>query len=207
MSAHLFAQVALLLLSPGLLYVLLSCEILLIFSQALRHAHSLAVAVCTRTTQICCVSSNCKVYEGPCLQRIHHSCPLPSHPCPLLLRLHPAAQDIAIACQQNVSIKECICRCNGTRAWDDGDLSDDKRQLQAVWGALCEGGPTPLATPKHRPASHDRNEEKVDAKLLQLMETARVEKHVKSRLAVAAAHFNRDYKKGFQFLQVSWYFR
>ena len=35
-----------------------------------------------------------------------------------------------------------------------------------------------------------------------VMETARVEKHVKSRLAVAAAHFNRDYKKGFQFLQV-----
>jgi len=36
-----------------------------------------------------------------------------------------------------------------------------------------------------------------------VMETARVEKHVKSRLAVAADHFNRDYKKGFQFLQVS----
>ena len=35
-----------------------------------------------------------------------------------------------------------------------------------------------------------------------MLETARVEKHVKSRLAVAAAHFNRDYKKGFQFLQV-----
>lgn len=35
-----------------------------------------------------------------------------------------------------------------------------------------------------------------------VMETARVEKHVKSRLAVAAEHFNRDYKKGFQFLQV-----
>ncbi len=28
------------------------------------------------------------------------------------------------------------------------------------------------------------------------------EKHAKNRLAVAADHFNRDYKKGFQFLQV-----
>ena len=31
---------------------------------------------------------------------------------------------------------------------------------------------------------------------------ALLEKHAKTRLAVAAAHFNRDYKKGFQFLQV-----
>jgi len=29
-----------------------------------------------------------------------------------------------------------------------------------------------------------------------------LEKHAKLRLAVAADHFNRDYKKGFQFLQV-----
>ena len=28
-----------------------------------------------------------------------------------------------------------------------------------------------------------------------------LEKHAKNRLAVAADHFNRDYKKGFQFLQ------
>lgn len=31
---------------------------------------------------------------------------------------------------------------------------------------------------------------------------ALLEKHAKTRLAVAADHFNRDYKKGFQFLQV-----
>ena len=31
---------------------------------------------------------------------------------------------------------------------------------------------------------------------------ALLERHAKSRLAVAADHFNRDYKKGFQFLQV-----
>lgn len=88
------------------------------------------------------------------------------------------------------------------RAWDDGNPSDDVKQLQAVWGALCDGHPTPLTTPKHRPGGHGSSEEKVDPKLLAVMETARVEKHVKSKLAVAAAHFNRDYKKGFQFLQV-----
>ncbi len=32
---------------------------------------------------------------------------------------------------------------------------------------------------------------------------ALLEKHAKTRLAVAADHFNRDYKKGFQFLQVT----
>ena len=32
---------------------------------------------------------------------------------------------------------------------------------------------------------------------------ARVEKQVKQRLTVAADHFNRDYRKGFQYLQVS----
>ena len=31
---------------------------------------------------------------------------------------------------------------------------------------------------------------------------ALLERHAKTRLAVAADHFNRDYKKGFQFLQV-----
>ena len=40
------------------------------------------------------------------------------------------------------------------------------------------------------------------AGFVELAETARLEKHVKNKLAVAADHFNRDYKKGFQFLQV-----
>ena len=34
-------------------------------------------------------------------------------------------------------------------------------------------------------------------------EMARLEKHLKGRLAAAAEHFNRDHKKGFQYLQVS----
>ena len=36
-----------------------------------------------------------------------------------------------------------------------------------------------------------------------MVETAILEKLVKNRLAVAAEHFNRDYKKGFQYLQVA----
>ena len=36
-----------------------------------------------------------------------------------------------------------------------------------------------------------------------LVETALLEKWVKGRLAIAADHFNRDYKKGIQFLQVN----
>lgn len=34
-------------------------------------------------------------------------------------------------------------------------------------------------------------------------ELARVEKFLKGRLAAAAEHFNRDSKKGFQYLQAS----
>lgn len=34
-----------------------------------------------------------------------------------------------------------------------------------------------------------------------LIETALLEKLLKSKLSVAAEHFNRDYKKGFQYLQ------
>ena len=86
--------------------------------------------------------------------------------------------------------------------WDDGSQKDDAKQLQAVWSALCSGQPSPLLPHKHPRGLHGGAEEE-DSKTLAVMETARVEKHVKSRLAVAADHFNRDYKKGFQFLQVS----
>ena len=86
--------------------------------------------------------------------------------------------------------------------WDDGSQKDDTKQLQAIWSALCNGQPAPLLPHKHPRGLHGGVAEEEDPKLLAVMETARVEKHVKSRLAVAADHFNRDYKKGFQFLQV-----
>ncbi len=87
-------------------------------------------------------------------------------------------------------------------SWDDGSHKDDPKQLQAIWNALCKGEPAPLIPHKHPRGAHGKGDEAEDLKLLAVMETARVEKHVKSRLAVAADHFNRDYKKGFQFLQV-----
>ena len=86
--------------------------------------------------------------------------------------------------------------------WDDGSQKDDAKQLQAVWSALCRGQPAPLLPHKHPRGLHGGVVEEEDSQLLAVMETARVEKHVKNRLAVAADHFNRDYKKGFQFLQV-----
>ncbi|DBA68573.1 TPA: hypothetical protein ACH3X2_013515 [Trebouxia sp. C0005] len=91
--------------------------------------------------------------------------------------------------------------CSGVHSWDDGSHKDDPKQLQAIWNALCKGEPAPLIPHKHPRGAHGKGDEAEDAKLLAVMETARVEKHVKSRLAVAADHFNRDYKKGFQFLQ------
>ena len=95
-----------------------------------------------------------------------------------------------------------LCRCSGVHSWDDGSHKDDQKQLQAIWTALCTGQPAPLLPHKHPRGGHGPGGDEEDAKLLAVMETARVEKHVKSRLAVAADHFNRDYKKGFQFLQV-----
>ena len=86
-------------------------------------------------------------------------------------------------------------------AWDDGSHKDDPKQLTAIWNALCTGEPAPLVPIKQPRGVRGLGDEE-DSKLLAVMETARVEKHVKSRLGVAADHFNRDYKKGFQFLQV-----
>ncbi|KAL0041048.1 hypothetical protein WJX77_003321 [Trebouxia sp. C0004] len=91
--------------------------------------------------------------------------------------------------------------CSGVHSWDDGSHKDDPKQLQAIWNALCKCEPAPLVPHKHPRGTHGKGDEAEDSKLLAVMETARVEKHVKSRLGVAADHFNRDYKKGFQFLQ------
>ena len=72
-------------------------------------------------------------------------------------------------------------------------------EFVAIWDALCEGQlPPPLAitaggedgSPAHG--------------LSPLAAAARYEKYVKGKLSVAADHFNRDYKKGFQYLQVTW---
>ena len=58
--------------------------------------------------------------------------------------------------------------------------------ILAVWDALCAGQPPP-------PLAGDGGGAAA---------TALAEKHAKSRLAVAADIFNRDTRKGFQYLQV-----
>ena len=66
----------------------------------------------------------------------------------------------------------------------------DEAQFVAIWDALCEDRlPAPMADGGAGGAST-------------LTTAARHEKFVKGKLSVAADHFNRDYKKGFQYLQV-----
>ena len=50
---------------------------------------------------------------------------------------------------------------------------------------------------------HARAKAKVEQERQLMIETALLEKLLKNKLSVAAEHFNRDYKKGFQYLQVS----
>lgn len=57
-----------------------------------------------------------------------------------------------------------------------------------IWSSLCAGDYPPL-------------EAMLGDRAASPAERARVEKFLKGRLAAAADHFNRDSKKGFQFLQ------
>jgi hypothetical protein len=72
-------------------------------------------------------------------------------------------------------------------------------QLRAVWEALVSGKPAPLQIGASlldgtKQPSGDADDV--------LAVSARMEKQVKQRLTVAADHFNRDYRKGFQYCQV-----
>jgi hypothetical protein len=49
---------------------------------------------------------------------------------------------------------------------------------------------------------HARTRAKAEEGRRALIETALLEKILKNKLALAAEHFNRDYKKCFQYLQV-----
>lgn len=92
-------------------------------------------------------------------------------------------------------------RCDSKDTWQVPDeVVESAEVMLPIWAAMCDGQPPPaLAT--LRPAAADGLEE-THADRLAWTEAARVEKYLKSRLAVAADHFNRDYKKGFQFLVV-----
>ena len=93
----------------------------------------------------------------------------------------------------------CGGRCTGISAAEVAAEAPppDEAQFVAVWEALCEGRlPAPL---EDRDAGCTHG----DAGPSALTIAARHEKYVKGKLSVAADHFNRDYKKGFQYLEVS----
>lgn len=106
-----------------------------------------------------------------------------------------------------------MCRCKGGHAHppDSDDSFHDPKRLLEVWNALTNGRLPPVPTHKPAAGQHDKlsighdlaaDGNSSSSKQAALTESARLEKYVKGRLAVAADHFNRDYKKGFQFLQV-----
>lgn len=69
-------------------------------------------------------------------------------------------------------------------------------EFVAIWEALCDSRlPPPLDVAVAEGGAPAGG-------LSPLAAAARYEKYVKGKLSVAADHFNRDYKKGFQYLQV-----
>jgi hypothetical protein len=88
-----------------------------------------------------------------------------------------------------------LLRCTGISAAEVATEAPppDEAQFVAIWDALCEGRlPAPMAGPADGAAGGASA----------LTTAARHEKYVKGKLSVAADHFNRDYKKGFQYLEV-----
>lgn len=68
---------------------------------------------------------------------------------------------------------------------------DDPVQFIELWSALCNGQQPPITNGMQVPGGGTAS----------WVDIVRMEKYLKGRLAVAADHFNRDHKKGFQFLQ------
>ena len=98
---------------------------------------------------------------------------------------------------QTASLKQCssLCRCTGISAAEVAAEAPppDEAQFVAIWEALCDG---------RLPAPMEGGSADGGAEASALTVAARHEKYVKGKLSVAADHFNRDYKKGFQYLQV-----
>ncbi|GAB4821173.1 hypothetical protein N2152v2_008219 [Parachlorella kessleri] len=80
-------------------------------------------------------------------------------------------------------------------------LSDPKQYVD-IWAPLCEGHflPTGLLIEETN-GSQQQGGGGDYSSSSRAAEMARLEKHLKGRLAAAAEHFNRDHKKGFQYLQ------
>lgn len=83
--------------------------------------------------------------------------------------------------------------CHGVADLDSGSLSPlaDPAEFVDIWSALSTGLHPPLSQMLGQPAGGERAP----------AELARAEKFLKGKLAAAAEHFNRDQKKGFQYLQ------
>ncbi|KAK9918480.1 hypothetical protein WJX75_004379 [Coccomyxa subellipsoidea] len=104
-------------------------------------------------------------------------------------------------------LSSLAARCSQATRMEAAAAPKAPSVISGVWDALCSGQPPPA--PKSQSpeqlqdgctgvgeasTSGSRGKCSVAAAVL-------LEKHAKNRLAVAADHFNRDYKKGFQFLQ------
>ena len=79
---------------------------------------------------------------------------------------------------------------NGILSGDDGHVSPaNKVTYVDIWTALCTGRDPPIAEAAGLPATASR------------AELARAERLLKAKLSAVAEHFNRDQKKGFQYIQ------
>ena len=96
-----------------------------------------------------------------------------------------------------------VNRCQGSSSWDAEAepvvQPVSPEQLRAVWEALASGRPAPQGVGADAPNGAEQASGGADS---ELAVSARMEKQVKQRLTVAADHFNRDYRKGFQYCQV-----
>eukprot|EP00884_Botryococcus_braunii_P022699 jgi/Botrbrau1/9112/Bobra.0305s0016.2 len=106
--------------------------------------------------------------------------------------------------------------CSGMSPWDGDENDDSPNELLAVWLARCNGVIPPVLDSRNRSRALDydsdtrpgdlespkaKSKARTNEARRGQVETALVEKHLKTKLAVAADHFNRDYRKGIQYLQ------
>lgn len=96
-------------------------------------------------------------------------------------------------------------------SWEDSEEATSPPEMVMVWEACCSNAPPPLLPHRSREdrptngdldSPHARAKAKLEQERQLMIETALLEKLLKNKLSVAAEHFNRDYKKGFQYLQV-----
>ncbi|KAK9841755.1 hypothetical protein WJX81_000904 [Elliptochloris bilobata] len=123
----------------------------------------------------------------------------------------PLAAVHLLALEGLLAIMSSLSRGCAGQSGHDADESDVDIALLPVWEALCSGRlPPPMANGHLQDGDtgaggyespHSRAAARAESVLAAAADAALAEKAAKARLALAADHFNRDYKKGFQFLQ------